>query len=358
MGVAFRYLSKELLSVFIVTTLILLIVGIGGRFIGYLQEAVLGKYSADVLVTLISLRLPEFLQLCIPFAYFLAVILTASRWYADHEMTAIIAGGASPGRIAMWVMVIGLVLSSIVAGLSLFVTPNASRALEEVFIKQRAAREFEGITPGVFHNFSRGRRVTYSESMSDDKAELFEVFLSEQRSSGAEVSIWAEKGTQYFDSATGSRFLLLENGLRYEGFPGTSEYRIVEFEKLSQRIESSKLEARKQEIEALPTSLLLNSQEPQTQAELHWRVSLPFMTLIAGLCGFAVSRVKPRSGRFARIMPGLLVIISYYLLLLVTRQALSSSELPMQVGYWPVHLLFLIGAGVVLMRSAKPASSA
>jgi len=355
MGVAFRYMTRELMAVSFVSTLVLLLVGIGGRFIGYLQEAVLGKYAAEVVLTLISLRLPEFLQLTIPFAFFLAVILTTSRWYADHEMTAIITGGASPTKVLLWVLSTGLVLSGLVAILTFSVTPMASRALENVFSEQRLAREFEGITPGVFHSFSGGKRVTYSESISSDKSVLSEVFLSEQRSSEEEILIWAEKGTQYFDENTGSRFLLLENGLRYEGRPSTPEYRVVRFETLSQRIDTSAIRSKaRNNVEAMPTLSLFKMSNLQGSTELQWRLSLPLMTLIAGLCGFVVSRVKPRAGRFARVLPGLLVIMLYYLLLLVTRNALDTGILPGSVGLWPVHVLFIASGLIALNRMSRP----
>jgi len=348
-------MTRELLAVFFVTTLLLLLVGVGGRFIGYLQEAVLGKYAAEVLFTLISLRLPEFLQLTIPFAFFLAVVLTTSRWYADHEMAAIIASGSSPAKLIVWVLFSGLVLASLVAGLSFVITPGASRALETLFSEQRLAREFEGITPGVFHSFSRGKRVTYSERLSSDKSELSEVFLSEQRSSGAEVLIWAEKGTQYFDENTGSRFLLLKNGLRYEGIPGTAEYRVVEFTALSQRVDTSSLKPQKKlRVDGLSTKALLQSLTRENSAEFHWRLSLPLMTVIGGLCGFVVSRVRPGAGRFARILPGLLVIMTYYLLLLVTRNLLDTGGLAQVIGFWPVHALFFLGGLIALKRVSQP----
>jgi lipopolysaccharide export system permease protein len=58
------------------------------------------------------------------------------------------------------------------------------------------------------------------------------------------------------------------------------------------------------EIDAQPTSLLKRD-DPRSSAELHWRFALPLMTLIAVPIGFALARVRPREGRFARIRPGL-----------------------------------------------------
>ena len=59
MIVAFRYVGRELVLVFAVALVTVLLVALGGRFIGYLQDAALGRYSADALFTLIALRLPS-----------------------------------------------------------------------------------------------------------------------------------------------------------------------------------------------------------------------------------------------------------------------------------------------------------
>ncbi len=96
MGIAFRYVSRELLAVFLVTALVLLVIALGGRFMGYLQDAALGKHSADALLKIMALRVPEFLQLTLPFSFYIALVLTAARLYADQEMTVLVTSGSSP----------------------------------------------------------------------------------------------------------------------------------------------------------------------------------------------------------------------------------------------------------------------
>ena len=63
MSVAARYINREVAAIFVVTLLMLLLVAVGGRFIGYLQEAATGKLTGSAVLTIMYLRLPEFVQI-------------------------------------------------------------------------------------------------------------------------------------------------------------------------------------------------------------------------------------------------------------------------------------------------------
>jgi lipopolysaccharide export system permease protein len=102
LGVAARYINRELVAVFLVTVLVLLLVAVGGRFIGYLQDAVAGKYAAETLITILQLRLPEFLQVILPFALYLSLLLTLSRLHAESEMVVLQTGGLGTLQLLTW----------------------------------------------------------------------------------------------------------------------------------------------------------------------------------------------------------------------------------------------------------------
>ena len=89
-------------------------------------------------------------------------------------------------------------------------------------------------------------------------------------------------------------------------------------------------------------------------AELHWRISLPLMTLIVVLCGIGVSRVQPRRGRFSRIAPGLIIFITYVALIVVCRNLLVQSDLLAWIGLLPIHCMFGGLGWWLLQRSWKP----
>ncbi len=352
MGIAFRYVSRELLAVFFVTALVLLAIALGGRFMGYLQDAAVGKHSADALLTIIGLRVPEFLQLTLPFSFYIALVLTAARLYADQEMTVLVTSGSSPSQVLAWIGVSAIVVATGVVYLSVQVTPHALGVLERFLSAERVEREFETMTPGVFHSFNDGARVTYSESTSPDKRELSRVFIAAQVQ-GHSITIWAQRGSQYIDAITGSRFMRLGAGRRYEGEIGQTPYRVVKFETLSQRIEQRDPALADIEIDAQPTSLLARD-DPRSSAERHWRYALPLMTLVAVPIGFALARVRPREGRFARIVPAVLAFLAYYFVLLVNRNALAVGHISNAIGMWPTHAVFAAVGVVLLQRLNQP----
>ncbi len=352
MVIAFRYVSRELLSVFFITALVLLVIALSGRFMGYLQDAALGKHSADALLKIMALRVPEFLQLTLPFSFYIALVLTSARLYADQEMTVLATGGSSPVRVMLWMGSSAVVVAVLVAYLSLSATPRANGVLEHFLLAERAEREFDTMTPGVFHTMNDGARVTYSEAASPDKRELSRVFIA-MEVKGRSVTIWAQHGTQYIDAMTGSRFMLLRSGRRYEGVIGQTPYRVVKFDTLGQRIEQRDPDLTTIETDAQPTTQLQRD-VPASVAELHWRFALPLMTLIAVPMGFVLARVRPRDGRFARIVPAVLAFLGYYLVLLVDRNALASGHLSDAIGMWPAHLIFAGFSLVLLQRLKRP----
>jgi len=238
-----------------------------------------------------------------------------------------------------WVLLAATVVAAIVGAMSLRVTPHYALKLDKALISQRENREFEALTPGVFHSLYRGRRVTYTESMDDARQNLRNVFIGERKEGGSRTTIWAEAGSQFEDPVTGSRFLLLKRGTRYEGVPGAGDYRVLEFDSLSQRIETPTIERREAKIRTVATRDLLAQGGAERMAEFHWRLALP------------------REGRFARVLPAMGLFILYYLVLVLLKGALADAKVPAIVGLWPAHLLFAVFGWFLFQRSQRPAAT-
>ncbi len=111
------------------------------------------------------------------------------------------------------------------------------------------------------------------------------------------------------------------------------------------------------QVESLPTSTLLETPSAAHSAELHWRYAMPLLTLIGTALAIGLARVKPRQGRFARIVPGIMVFVGYYLLLVMTQNALRSGIWPLSVGLWPLHGVFVVVALMLIHHVARPAKA-
>ena len=337
---------------FAVTLSMLLLVAVGGRFVGYLQEAALGKFTGATVLTIMYLRLPEFIQQVAPFALYVAIVLTLGRLYADQEMVVLQGGGASTQRLLRWMSMVLVTISLGVGVFSWYLTPQANRSLELFMAQLKSQTQFQTVNPGIFHIYDRAQRVTYSERMSDDRRILHDVFIAQQFQDGRQISIWAEEGRQEVDPQSGAHFLVLDRGHRYEGTPGEADFRVIRFDQLRQRLAQEPVDEEDLDVAALPLAELPD--DAAGDAEWHWRLALPLFCLIGGLLAVGISRVQPRQGRFAKIVPGMLLMLLYYLGLLLLHTALIDGHLPGTVGLWPIHLVFLSLALYQLHKLGRP----
>jgi lipopolysaccharide export system permease protein len=361
--IVFRYLSREVLVTLSAVSAVLLVIIMSGRFIKYLAQAAQGVLDPSVLFLIMGYRMPGFLQLILPLGLFLGILLAYGRLYLDSEMTVLSATGMSNRRLLGYSMAPAAIVAVIVAWLSLGLAPQGVAEVAKIFNQQDAMTEFDTLVPGRFQAMKDGSRVTYTEGLSDDRGQLAGVFISEKRmqrqvegekpkQSGITVLV-AEKGRQVIQ-ADGSRYLILENGYRYDGNPGQADYRATQYDTHGVLLPKPSVSAEIGEREAVPTRELIGSDEPRYQAELQWRLSIPLLVFIVTLLAVPLARVNPRQGRFLKLLPAILLYMAYLALLIGARGQLDKGKIPMELGLWWVHALFLlIGAVLFLWQPMK-----
>jgi lipopolysaccharide export system permease protein len=94
-----RYLLKEVISGWLAVTVVLWLVLVSNRLVRYLADAAEGDIPADVIFSLLALKMVWYLVLVMPFALALGVVLGLGRLYRDNEMVVMSACGVGPGRI-------------------------------------------------------------------------------------------------------------------------------------------------------------------------------------------------------------------------------------------------------------------
>ncbi|MEZ5547063.1 MAG: LPS export ABC transporter permease LptF [Pseudomonadales bacterium] len=353
--IIFRYLAKNVVVTLLAVTAVLLLIIMSGRFIKYLAEAAAGELSVDVLFSLIGYKMPSFLELILPLGLFLGILMSYGRLYLDSEMTVLSACGMSTKRLVIYTMIPALFVMLLVGLLSLELSPWGTRKVDEIFRAQDSRTEFDTLIPGRFQELGTGGRVTYTEKLTDKRKRMENVFISQrmEKKPGKKpelILLVAKSGSQYIDAATGSHFLLLENGYRYDGNPGDPEYRITQYEKYGVKIPRPAERAARVKAELKPTRELINSENPQDIAQLQWRISLPLLVPIITLIAIPLSRVNPRQGRWLRLLPSIFLYMGYLVLLSTTRTAIEDGKVSPQLGLIWVHLLFL-AIGIVLVGS-------
>ena len=343
--IVFRYLSKEVLSNMFAVSLVLLLIIISARFVGYLAEAAAGKLDAGVLLTLMAYRLPAYLELILPLGLFIGILLAYGRMYVDSEMTVLSACGMSELRLVSFTLISSSVVALLVAFFSLYLGPEGVRASEALLAEQRSRTDFETLMPARFHELDSGRGVSYAKSMSDDKQQLNHVFIAELPNANSNTNptiLIAESGQTVVNEQFGQKFLLLKNGRRYVGRPGDANYEIVQFDEYSQLLpEPDYAIASKKATDGLTTKMLLTQESLQASAALQWRFSLPLLVMILGFMAVPLSRTEPRKGRYGKILPAILLYVLYLVVANSARGLIEEGKAPLPGFLWFVHLSFL-----------------
>ena len=350
--IVFRYLSREVLLTLSAVSAVLLVIIMSGRFIKFLAQAASGALDPGSLFLIMGFRLPGFLQLILPLGLFLGILLAYGRLYLESEMTVLSATGMSQQRLLGMTMVPAVLVALVVAWLSLSLAPQGAKQFQLLLNKQDAMTEFDTLVPGRFQALRDETRVTYTEQLSDDRANLGGVFISEKRMStdkkdrGISVLV-AQKGRQEVKE-DGSRYLILDNGYRYDGNPGQADYRAIKYDTYGVLLSKPDVSEEVTDRDAMATRDLLGNPDLRARAELEWRVSLPLLVFIVTLMAVPLSRVNPRQGRFLKLLPAVLLYMAYLTILIAARGALEKGKIPAALGLWWVHAIFLtVGLGLL-----------
>ena len=343
----FRYLARDFLtSAFAVSTVLLMIV-MSGRFVKYLAEAAAGEIDAGILFSLIGARLPGFLELIIPLACFLGILLAYGRLYIQNEMTVMIACGMSENKLAAYTLAPALVVAALVAYLSLYATPNGARAAEVLILDQNARGNLDGMASGHFYPLQKGKGVTYAEKINKDGM-MLDVFLAEHYPNAEDgkqlVLIVSETGEQKSDN-DGVDYLVLRDGYRIQGMPGQANYQITHFEEYGQSLQKQDSNRRvRKKTDTLSTSDLMVSKELANIAALQWRFSVPILVLVMSLIAVPLSKTNQRAGSFSKMIPAVLLYMVYLVMLNSARGAVEEGIIPPVIGLWATHVLFIFVA--------------
>ena len=222
--------------------------------------------------------------------------------------------------------------------------------------KQDSMTEFDTLVPGRFQLLEGGNRVTYTESLTNDRQQMDRVFIASRSdaNSAAMSLVLAKTGRISTTEEQGQRYLILNDGFRYDMTPGVSSVRVIEYDTYGLRMDERTINDEISREQAMPTSVLLKSDEPRYIAELQWRLSLPLLVPVIVLLAVPLSRVNPRQGRFVKLLPGVLLYLFYLALLMYARSAVDDQRIPPQIGVWWVHGIYVvIGLLLVFQESLQ-----
>ncbi|MEI6204791.1 MAG: LPS export ABC transporter permease LptF, partial [Enhydrobacter sp.] len=310
----FRYLAKEVCVTLVALTAILMLIFMSNQVVIYMNRAASGVIPGMLVMQLMLLELPNLLSLLLPLGFYVALLLAYGRLYAESEMTVLQACGYGQGKLLQHSLIMALVVALITTSMMLaspWIAYKRAKLLQTTGVKTL----IQTLLPGRFRALPGGNQVFYVESILPDHLQAKNIFFARQIQLAAVPQwdiIWAENARLTTDPHTHEDYVELMHGKKYLGQPGSSAYQIASFDSYKNRLPHPD-----QHVKNDPRTIKLadlwplNNPDRIKAAELQWRLSVPLMVFVLTLVAVPLSRVNPRSGKYAKLLPAILLYILY-----------------------------------------------
>lgn len=341
-----RYLTKEIFKSQIAILFILLLIFFCQQLVRVLSSAVSGKVPADLVVNLLGLGMPSMAQLMLPLSLFIALLLTLGRLYAESEITVMRACGIGQGLLAKVALFLSIFTTALAVYNVFWLTPWSINKQSELLAEAKANPRFSALSAGQF--MTAGGYVLFIDNINYDQNKLNDiyVFQPDQQKKNRPSVIVADSG-ELKGLPNGDQILTLENSTRYEGTAKVADFRISHFENYTAYLGHQDVDSDEKLVQRADWAKLVADKSPEAQAELQWRFALIFATPIMALLAVPMSSVNPRQGRFAKLLPALLLYLIYFLLQSTLKSSGASGKLDPTILMPVVSVVFLI-LGIVM----------
>ncbi len=344
-----RYLARELATVFGAVLVVLSAVMLSNVLARLLLRVAEGRMATEALLVILGLQLVKSLTLIVPFAAFLAFMLTLGRFYRDSEMAALMACGIGPLQLYRGLFLFTVPLFFGLAWITIFGAPRAAALSADLSHRAEQLAQASLVVPGQFREIGDGNVIAYTERVEADSGELRGIFIR-LLTNDVPDAISAERGRQHRDPNTGARYMLLEAGERYQGVPGTLDYRITRFDQFALLIDDGGADTDTLRRSQMPLGQLIASGDPKDSAELQWRIGVPVSLVVLVLLALPLAHASPREGRYARLAAAIALFVLYVNLMGIGKAWMEQGTAPLLLGLWWVHLVFGALATALLYR--------
>ena len=336
-----RYMTQQVAANTAIVLLFLMALMLGGRLIRYFGIAAEGRLDVGLLFAIIGYNIPTFLELILPLSFFIALMLVLGRMYVDQEMSVLFASGISRGRLTrlMIPLITGLFIFQM--GISLLAKPWGLSNSEQIWQTQSLGSLLDLVRPKTF--ISSGNYHLYVDEFDKEKRELKNLYVVQQQTDKSgkiaknDVIITATRAYQVPSKDTDSSMQLdLFQGRRYELGTNNAKYNQASFEKYRITLEKPASEKiTETNVETQTTAkLLANTQKPEVKAELGYRFTMPWLIIIAAMLATPLAQVRPRQGRWLRLLPSVLIFASCAISIISLRTAIAKESISEYAYIW------------------------
>lgn len=356
-----RHILKNIMLPAILAFGVITFLGAASKVNSYSEDIPQGFLTPLDFFRLITFMLPELVTLLVPVAYFLGILMAFGRMAQQGEITAMQASGISLKRMALPVLITGMLLSIFAYLVQDFGRPWGMGRLYHIIyteIPQRAT--IDQLDAGELHDYN-GTRIYFS-SKDTDTHTLYDFDMIVPSNDGNGVALFHAKEAKLIKS-DGQYNLELKD---MYWVPNNSS-QLMQNDLVNRPIDIPK-QVKKTNIQRYGVNLagLLKHEQSTTKAhnatpknslaaELHKtrgeianRLSLPFAVIAIALVGAPLGVQARQRGKSSLFSMGFGVMVIYYTLLTLAEPT-SNSELHEYILRAWIPNIALMAIGVLML---------
>ena len=338
-----KYILKNFIFAFLSVLSVLILVIVGRLFVKLLEYVVEGRFDIEMIFSLLFLSTSKSIILLLPFALMIGLIISLSKLYRDGEIYALKASGNYKTVFTKIFYIVSIPLFIIIFTLNMFISPILITEIQKKKIEAAATSEIGLTTPGKFIQMKNKNWIIFVEEIENEVSKKIFIKSSDNNKISIET---AEEGNEFIEN--GIRRLVLKNGQRYTGTPGTGNFQVMKYDehevKLVNTTPEFSLNYRMKSI----SDLIYDDNKALSSAEIQWRLFAPLSTLILILFAFVLGDVAPRQNKYSNLLFAIIIYFIYSNLAIVSvNEVQKNSNLFSFVGTWWVHILALLSCYLI-----------
>ena len=325
-----KSLNIEVFKSSISVLLIFFLLVVGSRIVGYFEQAAEGNIDPGIILSVITLRFPDFITLLIPLSFFLGLLITIGRLNSEGEIHGYFSAGLSKLNLIKFLLPQAFIYFFITLVLSLYIAPYTKNLSKELLVIDSFEEQIDAIQSDEIVSLDNGGFL-YVQTADEGLIKGVKFFQVDEDNSFIVIS--DELLTKEKDKTIE---LNLKNGSFYGGLFSESSKIISNFNNFNFEIDKNMSQSND-----LSLTKLFDYSSASDQATFQWNISIPITILILLLYGIYISSSKPREGKFSFMLPGMLIYVSYLSLLILSREFISDN--PSSIfNLWFIHGLFVL----------------
>jgi LPS export ABC transporter permease LptF/LPS export ABC transporter permease LptG len=310
--------------------------------------------SGSQILKLFLCIFPGVFTFTIPMAVLIGVLLGLGRMSADSEIIALTALGIGRQRILVPVAVLALAGTVTTLVMTVWLGPAALRAFRALEADLIASQVSFQVQPRVFDE-RFPRLVLYINDVSASGTQWHGVFLAEAGGENGSRVTLAENAIVIAEPKQGKLELHLQGGSTHEfDRADPNHYSVTAFGQSDWPIEVSGLvpsKPRQLSNPERPLHELARDDTPgwrEARVEMYRRFAFPVACLAFALIAVPLGAQPRRGGRAAGSLIAVVLIATYYLLLIMGAGMARQGTVPPAIGMWIANAVLVL-AGLALL---------